>query len=60
MQMNNSRLHPTINVDEQDPEIEADVCANGPVDWEVNYMLKNSFGFGGLNCCSLIKKWEGV
>ncbi|AHC13846.1 beta-ketoacyl-[acyl-carrier-protein] synthase family protein [Salinispira pacifica] len=60
MQMNNSRLHPTINVDAQDPEIEADVCADGPVDWEVNYMLKNSFGFGGLNCCSLIKKWEGA
>jgi 3-oxoacyl-(acyl-carrier-protein) synthase len=58
MQMNNNRLHPTINVDEQDPEIDADVCADGPVDWEVNYMLKNSFGFGGLNCCSLIKKWE--
>ncbi|MGI9255915.1 MAG: hypothetical protein ACR2PY_03165, partial [Salinispira sp.] len=60
MQMNNNRLHPTINVEEKDPEIDFDVCADGPVDWSVTHMLKNSFGFGGLNCCSLIKKWEGV
>ena len=60
MQMKNNRLHPTVNVDEQDPAIEFDVCAQGPVDWQVTHMLKNSFGFGGLNCCSLIKKWEGV
>ncbi len=58
MQMNHGKLHPTINVDNLDPQIEADVCADGPVEWEVKYMLKNSFGFGGLNCCSLIKKWE--
>ncbi len=58
LQMNNSTLHPSINVDEQDPEIDIDVCANKKVDnYEVNYMLKNSFGFGGLNCCSLIKKY---
>ena len=60
MQMKHSRLHPTVNVDEQDSEIDFDVCATGPVDWNIEYMLKNSFGFGGLNCCSLIKKWENV
>jgi 3-oxoacyl-(acyl-carrier-protein) synthase len=59
MQMNNSKLHPTINVDDQDPEIDFDVCKDGPVDLEFDYMLKNSFGFGGLNCVSLIKKYKG-
>lgn len=59
MQMNNSTLHPSINIDEIDPECEGvDVCANKKVEnYEVNYLLKNSFGFGGLNCCSVIKKW---
>lgn len=59
LQMKNSTLHPSINVDEQDPEIDIDVCANKKVEnYEINYMLKNSFGFGGLNCCSVIKKYK--
>jgi 3-oxoacyl-(acyl-carrier-protein) synthase len=63
MQMNNSTLHPSINIDELDPEIAAtgiDVCANKKVEnYNVDYILKNSFGFGGINCCSVVKKWTG-
>jgi 3-oxoacyl-(acyl-carrier-protein) synthase len=61
MQMNNSTLHPSINIDEIDPECEGiDVCANKKVEnYNVDYLLKNSFGFGGLNCCSIVKKWSG-
>ena len=63
MQMNHSTLHPSINIDELDPEIAAmgiDVCANKKVEnYEFDYILKNSFGFGGINCCSIIKKWKG-
>ncbi|MBU1077312.1 MAG: beta-ketoacyl-[acyl-carrier-protein] synthase family protein, partial [Spirochaetes bacterium] len=58
LQMQHSKLHPTINIDELAPEVDLDVCADGPKDFEITYMLKNSFGFGGLNCCSLIKKYE--
>jgi 3-oxoacyl-(acyl-carrier-protein) synthase len=58
LQMQNGVLHPTINIKEADPEIKMDICANEAVDYKVTYMLKNSFGFGGLNCCSLIKKYE--
>lgn len=59
LQMNNSTLHPSINVDEIDPEIDIDVCANTKVEnYNVDYMLKNSFGFGGLNCCALFKKYK--
>ena len=61
LQMNNSTLHPSINIDELDPEIAElgiDICANKKVEnYEINYVLKNSFGFGGINCCSVIKKW---
>ena len=58
LQMNKGKLHPSINIDKQDSEIDLDVCANEAVDHEVRYFLKNSFGFGGINCCSLIKKYE--
>jgi 3-oxoacyl-(acyl-carrier-protein) synthase len=61
MQMNNSTLHPSINIDQIDPACEGlDVCANKKVEnYNVDYILKNSFGFGGINCCSVVKKWTG-
>jgi 3-oxoacyl-(acyl-carrier-protein) synthase len=59
LQMNNSTLHPSINVDELDPDVDIDVCANEKIEnYNVDYFLKNSFGFGGLNCCSVIKKYK--
>lgn len=57
LQMQNGKLHPSINIDEIDPEIDLDITPNKAVDYQATYMLKNSFGFGGLNCCSLIKRW---
>ena len=59
LQMQKGMLHPTINIDQLDPEIDLDVCANRAVEHQIRCMLKNSFGFGGLNCCSLIKRYEG-
>jgi 3-oxoacyl-(acyl-carrier-protein) synthase len=59
MQMNAGRLHPSINIDNLDPAVDVDVCAEGPVDQDVNVFLKNSFGFSGINCCALFKRYEG-
>ncbi|HUI69070.1 MAG TPA: beta-ketoacyl-[acyl-carrier-protein] synthase family protein [Spirochaetia bacterium] len=59
LEMQHGRLHPTINVDRQDPHIDLDVCANTAMDHYIRYMLKNSFGFGGINACSLIRRYEG-
>jgi 3-oxoacyl-[acyl-carrier-protein] synthase I len=59
MQMNAGTLHQSINIDELDPEVRLDVCASGNVPHEVNYLMKNSFGFSGINCCSIIKRYEG-
>jgi 3-oxoacyl-(acyl-carrier-protein) synthase len=59
LQMNGGVLHPSINIDKLDPAIDLDVCANEACKCDVRYMLKNSFGFGGLNCCSLFKRYEG-
>jgi 3-oxoacyl-(acyl-carrier-protein) synthase len=59
LEMKHGRLHPTINIDRQDPQVDLDVCAAGPVDHQIRCMLKNSFGFGGINACSLIRRYEG-
>jgi len=59
MQMNAGKLHPSINVEKIDPEIDIDVCANKGQDAEINYIMKNSFGFGGINSISIYKRVEG-
>lgn len=59
LQMNANRLHQSINIDRLDPAVRLDVCAQHPVDHEVTHVLKNSFGFGGVNCCSVYKKYTG-
>lgn len=57
-QMKHGKLHPSINIDEIDPEIDLDVCNGKAVDHKVNIFMKNSFGFGGINAVSLFKRWE--
>lgn len=59
LQMRAGRLHRSINIDELDPEVDLDVCRDGPVDHDVRVLLKNSFGFGGINCVSLFRRYEG-
>ncbi len=59
LQMNCGKLHPSINVDNLDPEIDLDVCLARPVEKDVRIFMKNSFGFGGINAVSLFKRWEG-
>jgi 3-oxoacyl-(acyl-carrier-protein) synthase len=58
LQMNRGTLHPTINIDNIDPEVDIDICANRAVDHEINVMMKNSFGFGGINCCALYRRYN--
>ena len=60
LQMNRNELHPSINIDELDPEVDVDVCRNERKKHNIDILLKNSFGFGGLNCISLIKKYKGA
>jgi len=59
MQMHARRLHRSINIDELDPEVDLDVCRDGPVDCDPAVMLKNSFGFGGINCVSVWRRYDG-
>ena len=43
------KLHQTLNLEEQDPEIPFDCCKGGSVEHKFEYALSNSFGFGGHN-----------
>jgi len=58
LQMKYGKLHPTINIRTLDPEIDLDVVLE-PCVFQIDLMLKNSFGFGGINSCSLIRRYEG-
>ncbi len=47
---------PTINVFNQDPECDLDVCANQARDLQIDIALKNNFGFGGTNGTLIFKR----
>ena len=47
---------PTINIFNQDPECDLDFCANAARDMNIEYALKNNFGFGGTNGSLVFKK----
>jgi 3-oxoacyl-[acyl-carrier-protein] synthase II len=47
---------PTINIFNQDPECDLDYCANTARDLQIEYALKNNFGFGGTNGSLLFKR----
>jgi 3-oxoacyl-[acyl-carrier-protein] synthase I len=58
LQMQAGRLHRSINIDELDSGVDLDVCREGPIDCRVRVLLKNSFGFGGINAVSLFRRYE--
>jgi 3-oxoacyl-[acyl-carrier-protein] synthase II len=47
--MENGIVHPTINLEEPDPECDLDYVPNSVRECRVNYAVSNSFGFGGHN-----------
>ena len=51
----NSTLLPTIN-HTPDPEIELDCVSEGARTMTQEFILKNSFGFGGCNSCVVFKR----
>jgi 3-oxoacyl-[acyl-carrier-protein] synthase II len=54
-------IPPTINLQNPDDNIpkEISIVANKPLETKVNYVLNNTFGFGGHTATSLFKKYEG-
>ncbi len=59
LQMNAGQLHPSINIDDLDPEADLDICRGEAVPCDIEYVMKNSFGFGGINSVAIFKRYEG-
>ena len=51
-------IPPTINQDTKDEFCNLDYVPNKGVEYEVNYALSNSLGFGGHNATILMKKYD--
>ncbi len=52
-----SKLHPTINYDNPDPDCDLNYIPNKAIEHEVTYALSNSLGFGGHNGVVIFKKF---
>lgn len=58
MSMTENKIPPTINYEFPDPDCDLDYVPNAPRDGEVEYVLSNSFGFGGTNACLIFKRYN--
>jgi 3-oxoacyl-[acyl-carrier-protein] synthase II len=56
--LQNGVIPPTINLDNQDPELDLDYVPNTPRKADVRVALSNSFGFGGHNATIIMRKYE--
>ncbi|HEX4639823.1 MAG TPA: beta-ketoacyl-ACP synthase II [Chthoniobacterales bacterium] len=52
--INRSWIPPTLNRDNPDPACDLDVVSHHGRDAELNCVLSNSFGFGGINACVVL------
>ncbi|MDB4865967.1 MAG: fabF [Cohnella sp.] len=58
MTLQNGDIPPTINLDNQDPELDLDYVPNKARQANVRTALSNSFGFGGHNATLIMRKYE--
>jgi 3-oxoacyl-[acyl-carrier-protein] synthase II len=51
-------LPPSVNLDVPDPACDLDYVRGEGIDKEPEYLLSNSFGFGGINAALLFRSGE--
>jgi 3-oxoacyl-[acyl-carrier-protein] synthase II len=51
-------IHPTINYEYPDPELDLDYVPNHARELPLEYVISNSFGLGGQNACIVLKRTE--
>ncbi len=47
-------IHPTINLDNPDPELDLDYVPQKARQHKISYFLSNSFAFGGMNATIVV------
>jgi 3-oxoacyl-[acyl-carrier-protein] synthase II len=52
--LDRSWIPPTLNRDNPDPACDLDVVPDHGREAELNYVMSNSFGFGGINACVIL------
>ncbi len=62
LQMEHGFVHPSINVEQLHPGIEAmisrECVPNNAIEKDINIVAKSSFAFGDTNSCAILKKWK--
>jgi len=62
LQLSEGFIHPNLNVENIHPEIESMVplekIPNQLIQKDIQTVIKANFGFGDLNCCLVLKKWN--
>jgi 3-oxoacyl-[acyl-carrier-protein] synthase II len=51
-------LPPTLNLETPDPECDLDYIPHTGREARVDYILSNSFGFGGINATLIFGRYE--
>ena len=54
----NQMIHPTINIENQDPNCDLDFCKDSSREHSFDFALSNSFGFGGTNGSLVFSKYK--
>jgi len=52
-------VHSTINLFEQDPQINLNIVKDTLKDGSINHIVSNSFGFGGQNAVIVLSRYSG-
>jgi 3-oxoacyl-[acyl-carrier-protein] synthase II len=58
LSIRDGRIHPTMNLENPDPDCDLDYVPNEAREVDVGVALSNSFGFGGHNASVLVRAFE--
>ena len=58
LSLNDNVIPPTINLENPDNEANLELVANEAITKKINYVMNNTFGFGGTNVSLIFKKFE--
>ncbi|WGK69175.1 beta-ketoacyl-[acyl-carrier-protein] synthase family protein [Candidatus Haliotispira prima] len=58
LSMEKGIVHPSINCDEQDPEIRLNIVKETREDLAIEHIMSNNFGFGGQNAVVILSRFQ--